>query len=149
MQANGRSRHIPAGVNTDPQNLTTPLITRIGTEDVHPSSGNGENLSPVGQEVMVLTQPTPTDTRSDQEQRDLLLQLDDAISRVVLSRQHPITGLLPASTAHTVHGNYGDAWVRDCVYSIQCVWGLALAHRRHCRPNHTPAPGNWSSASSP
>jgi phosphorylase kinase alpha/beta subunit len=29
-----------------------------------------------------------------------------------------------------VHGNYGDAWVRDCVYSIQCVWGLALAHRR-------------------
>ncbi|MFN5696126.1 MAG: glycoside hydrolase family 15 protein, partial [Cyanobacteriota bacterium] len=33
-------------------------------------------------------------------------------------------------TANTVHGNYGDAWVRDCVYSIQCVWGLALAHRR-------------------
>ena len=80
---------------------------------------------------MVLTQPTPTDARSDQEQQDLLLRLDDAISRVVLSRQHPITGLLPASTAHTVHGNYGDAWVRDCVYSIQCVWGLALAHRRH------------------
>ena len=26
--------------------------------------------------------------------------------------------------------NYGDAWVRDCVYSVQCVWGLALAHRR-------------------
>ncbi|MBM5801678.1 MAG: hypothetical protein FJ077_12780, partial [Cyanobacteria bacterium K_DeepCast_35m_m2_023] len=49
---------------------------------------------------------------------------------VVLARQHPISGLLPASTAHTVHGNYGDAWVRDCVYSIQCVWGLALAHRR-------------------
>ncbi len=48
----------------------------------------------------------------------------------MLRRQHPITGLLPASTAHTVHGNYGDAWVRDCVYSIQCVWGLALAHRR-------------------
>ena len=68
---------------------------------------------------MVLTQPTPTDTRSDQEQRDLLLQLDDAIARVVLSRQHPITGLLPASTAHTVHGNYGDAWVRDCVYSTR------------------------------
>jgi len=59
------------------------------------------------------------------------LQLLDAqIERVVVQRQHPITGLLPASTAHTVHGNYGDAWVRDCVYSIQCVWGLALAHRR-------------------
>jgi phosphorylase kinase alpha/beta subunit len=60
----------------------------------------------------------------------VLQQLDRQIEAVVLSRQHPITGLLPASTANTVHGNYGDAWVRDCVYSIQCVWGLALAHRR-------------------
>ena len=60
----------------------------------------------------------------------LLQDLDQRIDQVVLGRQHPITGLLPASTAHTVHGNYGDAWVRDCVYSIQCVWGLALAHRR-------------------
>jgi phosphorylase kinase alpha/beta subunit len=59
-----------------------------------------------------------------------LQELDAQIDRVVLQRQHPITGLLPASTANTVHGNYGDAWVRDCVYSIQCVWGLALAHRR-------------------
>ena len=60
----------------------------------------------------------------------LLHDLDRHIEQVVLARQHPLTGLLPASTAHTVHGNYGDAWVRDCVYSIQCVWGLALAHRR-------------------
>ena len=59
-----------------------------------------------------------------------LQELDGQIEQVVLQRQDPITGLLPASTAHTVHGNYGDAWVRDCVYSIQCVWGLALAHRR-------------------
>ena len=54
---------------------------------------------------------------------------------MLLARQHPITGLLPASTAHTVHGNYGDAWVRDGVYSIQCVWGLALAHHRLRGPN--------------
>jgi phosphorylase kinase alpha/beta subunit len=67
---------------------------------------------------------------SDEDARELLRHLDDQIERVVLSRQHPITGLLPASTANTVHGNYGDAWVRDCVYSIQCVWGLAQAHRR-------------------
>ncbi|MEB3261726.1 MAG: glycoside hydrolase family 15 protein [Cyanobacteriota bacterium] len=60
----------------------------------------------------------------------VLQDLDRCIDQVVLKRQHPISGLLPASTAHTVHGNYGDAWVRDCVYSIQCVWGLALAHRR-------------------
>jgi phosphorylase kinase alpha/beta subunit len=64
----------------------------------------------------------------------LLEELDRQIEAVVLRRQHPITGLLPASTAHTVHGNYGDAWVRDGVYSIQCVWGLALAHRRQRGP---------------
>ncbi|MEB3321639.1 MAG: glycoside hydrolase family 15 protein, partial [Synechococcaceae cyanobacterium] len=64
------------------------------------------------------------------EARALLAELDGLIEAVVLERQHPVTGLLPASTAHTVHGNYGDAWVRDGVYSIQCVWGLALAHRR-------------------
>jgi phosphorylase kinase alpha/beta subunit len=59
-----------------------------------------------------------------------LQELDRQIEAVVLQRQHPVSGLLPASTANTVHGNYGDAWVRDCVYSIQCVWGLALAYRR-------------------
>ncbi|MFN9644937.1 MAG: glycoside hydrolase family 15 protein, partial [Cyanobacteriota bacterium] len=59
-----------------------------------------------------------------------LHHLDSQIDAVVLRRQHPLTGLLPASTANTVHGNYGDAWVRDGVYSIQCVWGLAMAHRR-------------------
>lgn len=81
---------------------------------------------------MVLSPPTSLSphTRSDDERWALLDSLDAAIDRVVLQRQHPITGLLPASTANTVHGNYGDAWVRDCVYSIQCVWGLALAHRR-------------------
>ncbi|MEB3193830.1 MAG: glycoside hydrolase family 15 protein [Cyanobacteriota bacterium] len=64
----------------------------------------------------------------------LLQKLDREIAAVVLSRQHPLTGLLPASTANTVHGNYGDAWVRDCVYSIPCVWGLAMAHRRQSGP---------------
>ncbi|MBM5804194.1 MAG: phosphorylase kinase [Cyanobacteria bacterium K_DeepCast_35m_m2_155] len=67
---------------------------------------------------------------SESDSWQLLVAIDAQIEQVVLSRQHPITGLLPASTANTVHGNYGDAWVRDCVYSIQCVWGLALAHRR-------------------
>ena len=65
-----------------------------------------------------------------ENQTKSLQRLDQSIQRVVLNRQDPISGLLPASTAHTIHGNYGDAWVRDCVYSVQCVWGLALAHRR-------------------
>ncbi|TVS04158.1 MAG: phosphorylase kinase [Cyanobium sp. PLM2.Bin73] len=78
----------------------------------------------------------PLKALADPTQAEALLdELDRQIEQVVLARQHPITGLLPASTAHTVHGNYGDAWVRDGVYSIQCVWGLALAHRRLRGPN--------------
>lgn len=52
------------------------------------------------------------------------------IRQVILARQHPVTGLLPASTAVNVHGDYTDAWVRDNVYSILAVWGLALAYRK-------------------
>jgi phosphorylase kinase alpha/beta subunit len=52
------------------------------------------------------------------------------IKNIILSRQNPITGLLPASTAITAHGDYTDAWVRDNVYSILAVWGLALAYRK-------------------
>ena len=59
--------------------------------------------------------------------------LDDyyrEIKTVILSRQNPVTGLLPASTAITAHGDYTDAWVRDNVYSILAAWGLALAYRK-------------------
>ncbi|MDE3012080.1 MAG: glycosyl hydrolase family 15, partial [Pseudomonadota bacterium] len=49
--------------------------------------------------------------------------------QLILSRQDAGSGLLPASTAVTVHGDYTDAWVRDNVYSILAVWGLWLALR--------------------
>ncbi len=52
------------------------------------------------------------------------------IQQVILCRQHPLTGLLPASTDINSHGDYTDAWVRDNVYSILAVWGLALAYRK-------------------
>ncbi len=52
------------------------------------------------------------------------------VQRIILNRQDCISGLLPASTAVNVHGNYTDAWVRDNVYSIMAAWGLALAYRR-------------------
>ena len=52
------------------------------------------------------------------------------VKALILSRQNPITGLLPASTAITAHGDYTDAWVRDNVYSILAVWGLAIAYRK-------------------
>lgn len=52
------------------------------------------------------------------------------IRTIVLDRQNPVTGLFPASTAITAHGDYTDAWVRDNVYTILAVWGLALAYRK-------------------
>lgn len=52
------------------------------------------------------------------------------VEDIILARQDPATGLLPASTAVTVHGDYRHAWVRDNVYSILAVWALALAYRR-------------------
>ncbi|MGR9052722.1 MAG: glycoside hydrolase family 15 protein [Gammaproteobacteria bacterium] len=52
------------------------------------------------------------------------------VQDIILVRQDWVTGLLPASTAVTTHGNYTDAWVRDNVYSILAAWGLALAYRR-------------------
>src|SRR5688572_16077837 len=63
---------------------------------------------------------------------DLRIRLgayDQEIQSIIVDKQHPITGLLPASVAVTAHGNYRDAWVRDNVYSILAVWGLALAYR--------------------
>ncbi|WP_045861309.1 glycoside hydrolase family 15 protein [Teredinibacter purpureus] len=59
-----------------------------------------------------------------------LNQLYQEIQTVILSRQSPITGLLPASTAVNAHGDYTDAWVRDNVYSIIAPWALAMAFRR-------------------
>lgn len=53
------------------------------------------------------------------------------VQNIILNRQDWISGLLPASTAVTSHGNYTDAWVRDNVYSILAAWGLALAYRKH------------------
>ncbi|KAL0090533.1 glycosyl hydrolases family 15-domain-containing protein [Phycomyces blakesleeanus] len=52
------------------------------------------------------------------------------INATVLSKQSAASGLIPASVAITNHGDYTDAWVRDNVYSIYCVYGLALAYRR-------------------
>ncbi len=61
--------------------------------------------------------------------RALLDEYYREVQALILDKQHPVTGLLPASTAVTVHGDYRDAWVRDNVYSILAVWGLGLAYR--------------------
>jgi phosphorylase kinase alpha/beta subunit len=62
----------------------------------------------------------------------LAAELDEfykQVKSVILDKQHPVSGLLPASVAITSHGNYRDAWVRDNVYSILAVWGLSIAYR--------------------
>lgn len=61
--------------------------------------------------------------------RATLDEYHEQVRTLILDKQHPVTGLLPASTAVTTHGDYGDAWVRDNVYSILAVWGLGLAYR--------------------
>ena len=71
--------------------------------------------------------PQPSDRHAGLGQLDAYL---DQVDAIILSRQDPITGLLPASTAVNAHGDYTDAWVRDNVYSILAAWGLALAYRR-------------------
>lgn len=60
----------------------------------------------------------------------------DLVDKIILSRQDAVTGLLPASTAINAHGDYTDAWVRDNVYSILSVWGLALAYKKHDAKHH-------------
>jgi phosphorylase kinase alpha/beta subunit len=72
------------------------------------------------------TQTSPSLSKAD--------QLDSwyaQVDAIFLSRLSAGTGLLPASTAKTVHGDYAHAWVRDNVYSVLGIWGLAAAHRRH------------------
>ncbi|OZJ06788.1 hypothetical protein BZG36_00148 [Bifiguratus adelaidae] len=68
--------------------------------------------------------------RAQQQHRERLDYYYRAINTIILSRQNPVTGLIPASVAVTTHGDYRDAWVRDNVYSIMAVFGLALAYRR-------------------
>lgn len=58
-----------------------------------------------------------------------LLDVLARVERTIIARQHPVSGLLPASTAVTRHGDYTHAWVRDGVYSILAVWGAARAAR--------------------
>ncbi|MBW4652312.1 MAG: glycoside hydrolase family 15 protein [Kaiparowitsia implicata GSE-PSE-MK54-09C] len=79
------------------------------------------------------SESSPLSSLAVGEQRSLQTQLDayyHEVEAVILARQSPISGLLPASTAINTHGNYTDAWVRDNVYSILAVWGLAIAYRR-------------------
>jgi phosphorylase kinase alpha/beta subunit len=74
--------------------------------------------------------PVPAAADAAAARRARLDALGQQARAIILERQDPDTGLLPASTAVTVHGDYTHAWVRDNVYSILAVWALGLAWRR-------------------
>lgn len=79
-----------------------------------------------------MTAAPPSASRPDEAAATArLAALTRQAEAIILSRQDPRSGLLPASTAITVHGDYTHAWVRDNVYSILGVWALSLAWRRH------------------
>ncbi|KAH6595981.1 hypothetical protein BASA50_005454 [Batrachochytrium salamandrivorans] len=69
-------------------------------------------------------------SRQLREAREKLEKYHQEVAALILVRQNPATGLIPASVSISSHGDYRDAWVRDNVYSILAVWGLALAYRR-------------------
>ena len=64
------------------------------------------------------------------QKRQSLEKYFHEVTHIITVKQNPASGLIPASVAKTAHGDYTDAWVRDNVYSILAVWGLALAYRR-------------------
>jgi len=72
---------------------------------------------------------TPCAPHAAPARRQRLDELAAQAQSIILSRQDAGTGLLPASTAITVHGDYTHAWVRDNVYSILAVWALGLAYQ--------------------
>jgi phosphorylase kinase alpha/beta subunit len=71
--------------------------------------------------VRLLEESMEVNSKGNDERLSQLDRYFQLIESVILTRQHPVTGLLPASTAVTIHGDYTDAWVRDNVYSIYAV----------------------------
>ena len=56
---------------------------------------------------------------------DKLSEYYDVVQKTILSRQHPVSGLLSEDVAGVPH-----AWVRDNVATISVVWALSMAYRR-------------------
>ena len=57
---------------------------------------------------------------------DKLSEYYNVVQQTILSRQHPVSGLLCEDVAGVPH-----AWVRDNVAAISSVWALSMAYRRN------------------
>lgn len=68
--------------------------------------------------------------RRDDTERVNIDDIYHSVKTVILSRQHPVTGLFPASTDVNLHGDYTDAWMRDNVYTIMAPWALSKAYKK-------------------
>ncbi|MDP4301026.1 glycoside hydrolase family 15 protein [Leptothrix discophora] len=128
MTANTQAARRPAGAEADRQASTHPSVTAVPTAtppteaaSALPASAATSAFAPLD-----LIEPAPADAAPP---ADPLAGWVEQARQIILSRQDPVTGLLPASTAITVHGDYTHAWVRDNVYSILAIWALELAHR--------------------
>jgi hypothetical protein len=68
---------------------------------------------------------TPYSNRSAKDRLDLFY---NQVKGIILTRQHPATGLIPASVAVTSHGDYRDAWVRYILsHFVSCLPYLFLS----------------------
>lgn len=47
------------------------------------------------------------------------------VTKTILERQNPVTGLLPSANKND------HVWVRDSVYSIMAVWALSMAYKKN------------------
>jgi phosphorylase kinase alpha/beta subunit len=70
--------------------------------------------------------------RSRSDLRARLEYYDRLLSKTILKYQNPVTGLLPAFLFEdgTAGWAANHAWVRDNVYSVLGVWGVAIVYRR-------------------
>jgi phosphorylase kinase alpha/beta subunit len=70
--------------------------------------------------------------RSRSDLRAKLEYYDRLLSKTILKYQNPVTGLLPAFLFEDGTAGWAEnhAWVRDNVYSVLAVWGLATVYRR-------------------
>lgn len=76
----------------------------------------------------------PMDPSGHVPEGSVLQRLLSEVDAEFLSRQHPVTGLLPAGTARNRHGDYSHAWVRDNCYCVLAIWAAASACRRADQP---------------
>jgi len=74
--------------------------------------------------------PTYTPDKDERLRRQHLDGYYKLVRLLILDRQDRVTGLLPVATTAAMHADHNPAWMRDNIYSMLPIWGLAQAYRR-------------------